>query len=1184
MQRSFLPVYLLLFTLLSGGFVSHLFAQNLKPVARQISELKAQNAQFEPISLFTVQQAVNPDDPIYRFAPDAQLLTLNRSRLAQAVAANYPHIRLAIPISPNQTIQVELTQAPILTDDFFVTEAGKNQQQNHLPYCAGLYYRGIIQNNPHSLAAVSLFNDEVIAVISNNQGNFVVGKLTGKTTNYVVYNDNLVTVPNPFACAVPDDVPNFKHQMPPHHHQLNKLLPQNLPDEGYETMQSVCPKVVKVYVECDYDMYQDFSSSTVNVTNHTTGLYNVVATIYANETISTQLSQIFVWTVPDAYPDNSSSAALDAFSSQVGNTFNGDLAHLFSTNNNNLGGIAWLDVLCSNSRHAYSNISTTYQNFPTYSWSVNCVTHEMGHNLGSRHTHWCGWSGGALDNCYDVEGSCSPGPAPSGGGTIMSYCHLSGAGVNFNNGFGTQPGNKIRSEVTGATCLTADFAVATATASTSICSGSSVQLSATPTGTGYTYQWKRNSTNISGATSATYNATLSDIYTVNIVNPQSCSSLSNAITVEVVSGTPTAAFTYGSTGVNTTFNNTSANAIAYSWNFGDPTSGSSNTSTLKNPSHTYTAAGTYTVSLTAINNCVTPNLQNTTTQNITVQAFSPCSGSTTLDNCNGTITDGSAGQNYNNNQSCSWLIAPPDAESILLTFTAFGTEAGYDFVRVYDGSSASAALLGEFSGSNLPPPITSSGGTLFITFTSDQALTSTGFDASYNCTLPSPCTGSVTLNSCSGALSDGSGSGNYANNMNCSWLISPLDGLPVLLSFTEFNTQAGADFVSIYNGVNAFAPLLGTFSGNTLPSALAASSGSMFIVFTSDASVTSGGWKATYACVPQACTGTNTVTACNGIISDGSGSLNYSNNMTCNWLLSPPGALNITLTFTSFNTEAGYDFVNVYDGNSAAATLLGSFSGTAIPAPITSSGGALYIRFTTDQSVVGGGFSANFTCTTPGAEVFFKLLLQGPYNDANGNMNVLLAQNNLISLTQPFNRPPWNYNGTEAVGSIAANIVDWLLVEALNANYTVAARRAAFLRQDGVLVDLDGSQGVVFNGLPNGSYYIAVRSRNHLPIVSANLIALPNSLASINFFNSANALYGTQTMAEVAAGKYALAAADCFANGVISFRDFNAYFTQAGQTSVYADADCNLDGNVNLTDFDLFRTNAGKMSPTQVRY
>ena len=66
---------------------------------------------------------------------------------------------------------------------------------------------------------------------------------------------------------------------------------------------------------------------------------------------------------------------------------------------------------------------------PFYHWNLLVVSHEIGHNFGSMHTQWCGWSGGPLSNCVDLEesvpGECDPyvnNPAPSIG-TIMSYCH-----------------------------------------------------------------------------------------------------------------------------------------------------------------------------------------------------------------------------------------------------------------------------------------------------------------------------------------------------------------------------------------------------------------------------------------------------------------------------------------------------------------------------------------------------------------------------------------------------------------------------------------------------------------------------------------------------------------------------------------------------------------------------------------
>jgi hypothetical protein len=99
-----------------------------------------------------------------------------------------------------------------------------------------------------------------------------------------------------------------------------------------------------------------------------------------------------------------------------------------------------------------------YSNVPTYSWTINVVAHELGHNLGSPHTHSCTWSGGPIDNCAAPEGTCSPGPAPVNGGTIMSYCHATSAGINFNNGFGPLPGNLIRSRVLNASCIPASNA------------------------------------------------------------------------------------------------------------------------------------------------------------------------------------------------------------------------------------------------------------------------------------------------------------------------------------------------------------------------------------------------------------------------------------------------------------------------------------------------------------------------------------------------------------------------------------------------------------------------------------------------------------------------------------------------------------------------------------------------------
>jgi hypothetical protein len=226
---------------------------------------------------------------------------------------------------------------------------------------------------------------------------------------------------------------------------------------------------VKIYFESDYQMFLDGQNNTQNVSNFITGMFNSVKTIYQNESIPIVISSIGIWTVSDPYRNLTDAFDILATFGRINrNDFQGNLAHLLSTRNEGLGGIAWIRVLCADynqqdfsGRYAFSNIEPGYNNYPTYSWTVNVVTHEMGHNMGSRHTHSCVWpvAGGpirAIDSCYTAEGGCFPVPRPRVG-TIMSYCHLwsagQGGGINLSSGFGPLPGDTIRLRYNQAGCL-----------------------------------------------------------------------------------------------------------------------------------------------------------------------------------------------------------------------------------------------------------------------------------------------------------------------------------------------------------------------------------------------------------------------------------------------------------------------------------------------------------------------------------------------------------------------------------------------------------------------------------------------------------------------------------------------------------------------------------------------------------
>lgn len=243
------------------------------------------------------------------------------------------------------------------------------------------------------------------------------------------------------------------------------------------------------------------------------------------------------------------------------------------------------------------------------------------------------------------------------------------------------------------------------------------------------------------------------------------------------------------------------------------------------------------------------------TANYTSTGTSFCSGTTNLNTLDyGTISDGSGSNNYCNNSNCSWLIQPPNATSVTLNFTAFNIEQPstdgnsiYDLVEVFDGTSSSAASLGKFTGSNIPQAITSTGGSMFVKFTSDFSDTYQGWTANYTSTQNSYCNSTTTsLTATSGAFTDGSGVDKYANNSECTWLIQPTNANTITLSFSSFDTELNYDGVIVFDGTNSSAPVLGQFTGTTLPTSVTSSGGSMFVAFISDESFRSNGWNASY--------------------------------------------------------------------------------------------------------------------------------------------------------------------------------------------------------------------------------------------------------------------------------------------------------------------------------------------------
>lgn len=223
---------------------------------------------------------------------------------------------------------------------------------------------------------------------------------------------------------------------------------------------STCKKVY-LSITVDFDLYNQFGKNPTRVSNYVYSAISTVQAIYRLEEIQLGISDITIHTKEDGFRHITALDDLNFFRF-VRRTFAGDIALCLSgfkdgTGFAPLGGHAFLSSLClKTTSYAYVNVDGSYSSFPNFSWDIFGIAHELGHVLGSRHTHACVWgphSNQALDDCAATEGGCLPGP-PVSKGTIMSYCHLPGQpGISFASGFGKEPGDLIRAKIAGASCL-----------------------------------------------------------------------------------------------------------------------------------------------------------------------------------------------------------------------------------------------------------------------------------------------------------------------------------------------------------------------------------------------------------------------------------------------------------------------------------------------------------------------------------------------------------------------------------------------------------------------------------------------------------------------------------------------------------------------------------------------------------
>ncbi len=218
---------------------------------------------------------------------------------------------------------------------------------------------------------------------------------------------------------------------------------------------------------------------------------------------------------------------------------------------------------------------------------------------------------------------------------------------------------------------------------------------------------------------------------------------------------------------------------------------------------------------------------------------------------------------------------------------------------------------------------------------------------------------------------------------------------------------------------------------------------------------------------------------------------------------------------------------------------------------------------------------------TDGATVNIRALLQGPYMTTGDTMRTNLTA--FLPKKNPYGVAPWNYTGGDSVQTIPSGVVDWVLVSLRTGQdaTTGVDTIAAFLKKDGSVVGLDGNSLVRFPGVKFGSYYVVLRHRNHLAIMSANSLPLNGSSVLYDFtMAQSKAFSGGSDGMKLVGSRYTLFAGNGNGDGVVNATDRNTVWRiQNGLLNGYYAGDFNLDAVVNATDRNLFwRINNGTLS------
>lgn len=358
------------------------------------------------------------------------------------------------PLGTAGEVTLDLERFSVLAPDAIVVEATA-RSDHPLPANDLVLLKGVVVGeDDDSLVFVGVGRFGVHGFVSRENGLWWIS--TGPYTGVLgpepvvrVTDASEMTDPMPPFCGVSADDPIYK----PPHDDGGLIEPEPL-----GIVRGAGCELAQIAVDTDWEFTANlFGANTSAAAEYALTLHGAVSTIYERDVgVAHYISFLRVWG-EDVDPYGGE-PEMGAFLNNVRNHWVYNMQHIPRVVTHALsgrplgGGVAWVNVLCSNT-YGYG-ISSVAGYFPVPltdhqagNWDPFVVAHEIGHNFGTGHTH---------DSYDPVIDGCGLGDCSAAwGGTIMSYCHgCPGGMANIVLAFHPRVQEVIEATVANAGCFT----------------------------------------------------------------------------------------------------------------------------------------------------------------------------------------------------------------------------------------------------------------------------------------------------------------------------------------------------------------------------------------------------------------------------------------------------------------------------------------------------------------------------------------------------------------------------------------------------------------------------------------------------------------------------------------------------------------------------------------------------------